>query len=193
MFNEKEYQKKYREEHKKENKQYRIDYYIENYEKALLYAKNYRIVNKKAIAYKKKKYYDKNKEMLLQRKKDIHYFKNRLAKDINFKLSRYLSCRIWHALKRNIKSARTLELLGCSIEFLKGYLASKFIPGMTWENYGKWHVDHIKPCASYDLSNESEQKLCFNYTNLQPLWAEDNLSKSDNYRGDLASNHNAKG
>jgi hypothetical protein len=61
--------------------------------------------------------------------------------------------------------------------FLKGYLAGKFKDGMTWENHGEWHIDHIKPCASFNLLDEGEQKKCFHYTNLQPLWASENLSK----------------
>ena len=86
-------------------------------------------------------------------------------------------------LKGNIKSAKTLTLLGCSIpEFMK-HLESQFQPGMTWENYGLfgWHRDHIRPCASFDLSQPEEQAKCFHYTNFQPLWAKDNLAKSDSY------------
>jgi len=85
--------------------------------------------------------------------------------------------RIKEAIKHNYKSAHTLELLGCSIEQLKQHLETHFQAGMTWKNYGKWHVDHIKPCARFDLSKSEEQKICFNYKNLQPLWAIDNLKK----------------
>jgi len=87
------------------------------------------------------------------------------------------------------KSASTVELLGCSIEELKIYLQGFFQPGMTWDNYGNpdgdhkksWHVDHIRPCASFDLSDPIEQRECFHYTNLQPLWGKDNLSKGDKW------------
>jgi hypothetical protein len=71
----------------------------------------------------------------------------------------------------------TEELLGCSIENLKKHLEKQFTQGMSWKNYGKWHVDHIKPCANFDLSKKTEQQKCFNYNNLQPLWAVDNLKK----------------
>lgn len=74
-----------------------------------------------------------------------------------------------------------MELVGCSIDKLKQHLESKFTEGMSWDNYGDWHVDHIKPCASFDLSDPEQQRLCFNYKNLQPLWAADNLSKGDSY------------
>ena len=70
-----------------------------------------------------------------------------------------------------------MKLVGCSIDQLKQHLEFQFKPGMTWNNYGKWHVDHKKPCASFDLSKPSEQRKCFNWKNLQPLWAEENLSK----------------
>ena len=74
-----------------------------------------------------------------------------------------------------------MDLVGCTPEFLRSYLESLFTEGMTWDNYGPkgWHVDHILPCASFDLTKEEEQKKCFHYTNLQPLWWFDNLRKSD--------------
>jgi hypothetical protein len=78
-----------------------------------------------------------------------------------------------------MKSLSTINLIGCSIEHLRRHLAFQFQPGMSWSNYGKWHIDHIRPCAKFDLSKESEQKKCFHYTNLQPLWAKDNLIKGD--------------
>jgi len=98
------------------------------------------------------------------------------------KLTAYLRKRIWEALRNNYKSAHTLELLGCSVKFLKLWLQLQFKDGMSWSNYGKWHVDHIRPCASFDMSNSEHQKACFNYTNLQPLWAKDNLEKSAKYK-----------
>jgi len=107
------------------------------------------------------------------------YFKDRRKTNINFKLSQYLRTRIWWALKGICKSAKTIKLLGCSIENLKQHLEMQFKPEMTWDNYGKWHIDHIKPCASFDLSKPNEQQKCFHYTNLQPLWALENLIKKD--------------
>ncbi len=94
------------------------------------------------------------------------------------KVTANLRTRLYHILIGR-KSASTMELIGCSIDELKQHLESKFTKGMSWDNYGKWHVDHIKPCASFDLSDPDQQRLCFNYKNLQPLWAIDNLIKSD--------------
>lgn len=84
-----------------------------------------------------------------------------------------------NALNGKTKSNNTIRLLGCSLDELRDHLERQFSEGMTWDNYGDWHIDHRLPCASFDLSNPDEQKVCFNYTNLQPLWAKDNLSKSD--------------
>ena len=63
------------------------------------------------------------------------------------------------------------------MEFFMKYIEAQFKPGMTWERYGEWHVDHIRPCASFDLTDPKQQKICFHYSNLQPLWAADNIKK----------------
>ena len=90
-----------------------------------------------------------------------------------------LYLRVNRLLKGLCKSARTMALIGCTHEHLRAHISSQFKNGMSWENYGRagWHVDHIKPCASFDLSDPDQQKLCFHFSNLQPLWAVDNLSK----------------
>jgi len=67
--------------------------------------------------------------------------------------------------------------VGCDLNYFIRHLESQFDDEMSWGNYGLWHIDHIQPCSSFDLSKEEEQKECFNYNNLQPLWAFDNLSK----------------
>jgi hypothetical protein len=79
------------------------------------------------------------------------------------------------------KHGNTMELTGCSKEHLISHIESMFVNGMSWDNYGEWHIDHIKPCASFDLTNIEQQKLCFNWTNLQPLWASDNIRKGAKY------------
>ena len=72
-----------------------------------------------------------------------------------------------------------LDLIGCTVEELKQYLEDKFKEGMTWKNHSKhgWHIDHIKPCASFDLIEEEQQRKCFHYTDLQPLWCYENWAK----------------
>lgn len=100
-------------------------------------------------------------------------------------LSDLLSKRILSAIKNQygIKAVTTIKLLGCDIETIRKYLESKFQDGMSWENHGKgsgkWNIDHIIPCAAFDLTKEEEQRKCFHYSNLQPLWEIDNLIKSD--------------
>lgn len=113
---------------------------------------------------------DKNKER-------YHKMKN----DSKYKIEKILRQRFLRAIKREFKKTSAITLLGCSIEECKKYLESKFQEGMTWENHGifGWHIDHIIPCASFDLTKEEDQKKCFHYTNLQPLWWEDNLKKSN--------------
>jgi hypothetical protein len=85
-----------------------------------------------------------------------------------------------HALAGNLKEKNTLELLGCSIENFRLYISSKFVNGMSWENYGyhTWHIDHIIPCWEFDLSDKEQQKKCFHFSNMRPLWAKDNIIKS---------------
>ncbi len=106
----------------------------------------------------------------------------RRRNDPVFRLRCSLRARLRLAIKGNWKSGRTLELLGCSIDDFKEYLENLFTEEMTWDNYGEWEMDHIKPCASFDLSKAGEQKKCFHYTNFQPLWAKDNLRKSNKYK-----------
>ena len=73
--------------------------------------------------------------------------------------------------------------MGCTTDELVAHLEKQFTPGMTWDNwaYRGWHIDHIRPCASFDLADPEQQRECFHYTNLQPLWAVDNMRKSDNW------------
>lgn len=68
-------------------------------------------------------------------------------------------------------------LLGCSAKELRRHLESQFKPWMNWGNYGRWHIDHIQPCASFDLTDPKQQEICFHYTNLQPLEAKKNIRK----------------
>jgi len=100
-----------------------------------------------------------------------------------YKITKNMRCRLWHAVKAQgtDKTARTFELVGCSSTELMQHLEAQFAEGMTWENYGEWHVDHIKPCAAFDLTCPEQQKTCFHFSNLQPLWGPDNCSKGAQY------------
>ena len=161
-----EQQKKYREDNK---------------EKVTEYHKNYHINNREKIKNKVRIWYEKNKERSLEMNR--RYIYNRYHADPNFKLTINLRNRFYKELREHLstKKESSLVLVGCSIKKLKQYLESKFEEGMTWDNWSKygWHIDHIIPCSSFDLTKEEEQKKCFHYTNLQPLWAKDNMEKSN--------------
>ncbi len=107
--------------------------------------------------------------------------------DVAFRLVCLVRSRVSHALRKasSSKSCRTIEMLGCTGKELRSHVESKFLPGMTWENHGHagWHIDHIIPLAKFDLSDPTQQAAAFHYTNLQPLWAKDNLRKSDKVAG----------
>jgi hypothetical protein len=95
------------------------------------------------------------------------------------------SCRerVRRAVSGLLKMGHTKELLGCSYHFYKTFLERQFVPGMSWTNYGEWHIDHKIPICKFDLTTLAGQKAAFHYTNTQPLWARDNLIKGrDFYR-----------
>jgi len=111
------------------------------------------------------------------RARHAEYLRRRRQTNPQARLANRLRVRLHSALKGARKSAHTLELLGCQISDLVGHLESKFKPGMTWENHGKWHIDHIMPLASFDLSDPEQQRMACHWTNLQPLWADENMRK----------------
>lgn len=154
---------------------------MRNKEKIREYQRLWREKNKERLKIQKHNYHKKNKDKIYAR--HIKRWKERFASDAIFRVQNSLRSRIHDALKHNKKVQKTHKLLGCSIQEFKEYISLKFQPGMIWENHGLagWHIDHIKPCSSFDLSKPEEQAKCFHYTNLQPLWAKDNLSKGSKY------------
>ena len=167
----------------KEKKKIRDKIYREkNKEKIRIVNKIYREKNKEKIAKRKKIYAKLNRKKINKYKNN--WAKNKLKNDINFKIEKRLRNRIYCALFRHkkIKKYESFKkLIGIDKNGLFKYLESKFQKGMTRHNYGKWHIDHIKPCKAFDLTKPEEQNKCFHYTNLQPLWAYDNLSKGAKY------------
>ena len=102
--------------------------------------------------------------------------------DINFKLSVNFRSRISSALRKRSKKTSSINLLGCSIEEYKLFLEKQFDKNMSWDNYGTyWDIDHIKPCAAFDLTSLEEQKQCFHYSNTQPLSKKENQIKNRFY------------
>lgn len=137
------------------------EYYKNHKEEKSLYDVEYRAKNKESIAAYKKEWERSQRH------------------DPKFKLTRNLRRRVHHALKGRSKSAKTFDLIGCSVEDFKQHIESLWLEGMSWENYGPtgWHIDHIKECHTFDLLDPQQQRECFHYSNQRPLWAKDNLSR----------------
>jgi len=161
-------------------------YYEANRAKVLSQMRDHRSKNKDEINQKRRdrfpKYAERHRQYRINNRRIINiktakYRANRRKNDIAFRILINLRSRIGHAVKHLHKSDRTTKLLGCSIPELRNHLAKQFKPGMSWENYGQWHIDHIIPCAAFDLKDPGEQKMCFHFSNLQPLWGIDNLKK----------------
>jgi hypothetical protein len=139
--------------------------------------KEHYLANKPAILLKVKAYEESHKEELREYRRN--YTKDRLKNDPTFKLAFAIRTRLRVALRRQYKSGSAVKDLGCSIEYLKAHLESQFKPGMSWENHGDWHIDHIIPLSKFDLTNRQEFLKACHFTNLQPLWAIENFRKGD--------------
>ena len=171
----KKIRKKYYLKNAEMKKKYQKQYWLKNSEKKQKYQKKYRLNNLKRLKKECRQWSLNNREKI------NYYNRYRRKTDPLFKLVNNLRSRMWAVLKGKSKSKTTIKLLGCSVEECWNYLEKQFKPRMTRKNYGKWHVDHIRPCASFDLSNPKQQAICFHYTNLQPLWSYENESKGAKY------------
>lgn len=201
--------KAYRNKYPERCRAYIRKYAMNNSAKEKERHKKYYQENRESIREKYRKYYQENRDFILEKnrlyfenhpEKCAKYAKkfrssekwkeykrryniNRWNNDIEYKLLNVLRSRINDAVKRKHtrKAHKTEELVGCSVNWLKQHLESQFTEDMSWDNYGYWgwHIDHIRPCDSFDLTDPEQQKECFHYTNLQPLWWYDNLRKSN--------------
>lgn len=101
--------------------------------------------------------------------------------NLNFRVAAVLRARLVDALNNDTKAGSAVRDLGCSIQEFKQHIESLWLPGMTWDNWSKdgWHIDHIEPISKFDLSDPEQLKKACHYTNMQPLWAKDNLSKGN--------------
>ena len=160
-----------------------LSYYSNNKEKIKEQSKIYVIKNSEKIKKRRKLYVEKNPNLYKDwvKKNKEHrknYIKNYNSNPIS-KLKNSLRSRINELMNKKYNNPRTIDLVGCDYEFLITYIESKFITGMSWDNYGYygWHLDHIIPLSS--AKTEEELRKLWHYTNLQPLWAEDNLKKSN--------------
>jgi len=177
-----EKQKGYYLDNKDKISEQKKEWYSNNKEEILERQKRYYLDNKEIIKENSKKYRLDNKEKIKEyhlnnKPKRNAFLTNKRKTDIAFALTENLRRRLRQALNGKSKSKKTLELLGCTVKYLIEHLEKQFQPGMTWENRHLFHIDHIRPCSSFDLTDPKQQSECFNYKNLQPLWAQDNLSK----------------
>jgi len=182
---------------KEQKKEYDKKYYLKNRKRIRKSVKEYQLKNKEKIRETTRKYCLKNRKNVRKWRKEWKlknpeydkewHLKNReylnkkdkikRQNDLNYRLRKICRTRIWTALKGINKSASTMELIGCTIDELWVHLESKFEPWMTRENYGLWDVDHIRACARFDLTNPKQQRICFHYSNLQPLGHIANIKK----------------
>jgi hypothetical protein len=149
-------------------------WYENNKEKHTIYDKQYREDNKE-----KRKEYDRTRNDYRRK-----YSNEKRGKDLNYKLCHYLRSRFNKVLKKNKtnKNNSIMYLLGCTLDEYKKHIEKQWVLDWDWNNYGKiWEIDHIKPCSKFDLTKEEEQKLCFHYSNLQPLSITDNRKKYNKY------------
>lgn len=115
--------------------------------------------------------------------------RKRYHADPRVRLRRLLNSSLNQALRLHGDGRKTrsvIDLIGCSMADLTARLEQRFKPGMSWANHGDWHVDHIRPCASFDLADPEQQRACFHWSNLQPLWAAENQSKGARHDGSEA-------
>ena len=192
----------YARKHRKSSLQYQKtsqQWRLKNKEKLALRQQEYRLKNKEKLknqlktfpsrikehrAKISKTYYDKNREKILinrRRVGSLYYLK--IKNTLNFRILRSLRMRLRNAIIKGHKSANTLVLLGCTAEEFKKHIESLWQEGMSWDNYGYygWHIDHKRPCSSFNLVDPEQQKICFHWTNMQPLWAKENLKKGDQW------------
>lgn len=191
--------KEYRENHKDEAREYQKSYRLKNEEEKRKNDALYYLENKSNIKQRANNYYFKNKDEI-RPKQNKYKRQNRIwfnlwevlrrKNNIDVRILHNLRTRVGYALKGARKSQHTIDLVGCAIYDLKIYLEKQFKPNMSWENYGqgmgKWNIDHITPCSVFNMIDPVEQKQCFHFSNLQPLWergAGGNLSKNDKISG----------
>ena len=175
------FSRKYWRKNKKSNSLRNKQYSIKHKDKIRNYKKQYWLNNKNKTIIKNKQYRLTHKQELREQKRI--YEKQKRNGDPNYKISCNCRNRIRLAIRNNWKANRTSALIGCSVPELKLHIEKQWQIGMNWKNWGygndKWHIDHIIPCAFFDMSDPVEQYMCFNYSNLQPLWQQDNIKKSD--------------
>ena len=170
-----QYGREWSKKNQKKKRELGREWRKKNQKKILEYGRKWYKKNQKKLQELGRKWYKKNQKKIQVGQTILR--RNKRRNNLQYRLACNLRARLWAAMRNIKKNKPTKEFLGCSMEDLKAHLENQFSTGMSWDNYGKWHLDHIKPCCSFDLTDIEQQKVCFHYTNLQPLWAIDNKKK----------------
>lgn len=173
--------KEYCEKHKERLKQKRAERYRANKAELTRKRRARYFLNHEENKRKAREKRNANKERVnfLQRQK--------YKEDIQYKIATCLRAHLYNAMRytETKKCDKIEQLTGCTYTILKEHLEKQWLPGMSWSNHTKngWNIDHIQPVASFDLTDPTQQKICFHYTNLRPLWATDNRIKNSKFNG----------
>lgn len=167
---------KYRERYKEARQRATREWRNASHDHLLQYGKTYRAKNKAERNAKARADYYANRERRIE--VSVEWVRNHLRTDAQFKLKHNLRARIRVALRRRQKGGSAIHALGAAIDVVVRHIERMFAPGMNWENWGKkWHLDHIRPLSSFDLSDPAQFSEAANYLNLRPIWKQENLKK----------------
>jgi hypothetical protein len=171
-----------------------------------LYANEWKAKNRERVAEYNKKYkaehrdeisiyntaYSLNNRDTIQQRSSANYLRL-YHEDPNFKVAHLLRARVRKTLNGNIRADSALEFLGCTLDFFKAWLTYCFAEDMNFDNHGNiWHIDHTIPCSKFNFTNDSEQKICFHWSNMKPMYAVDNISKNNRATLDEIKEHEKK-
>ena len=168
-----EHYKKYRQDNKKRIAENHANWYTKNKERVIKYVKEHRQC--------KKEHYRLYRQSEKCKQYRREWKNNKYASSAAYRTKAMIRARIREVLKKGGKSESTIKYIGCTIEQLMCHLEKQFDEYMTWQNQGHWHIDHKIPCNAFDTSNIAEATAMWHYKNLQPMWAKDNILKSDHY------------
>jgi hypothetical protein len=165
------------------------------------YARKFRSLTRETRLVRARELYQNNRLKILAKQKEYRLQNPQRRKEINQKAKAKEKEKVKAGLKpwllvarrmrnqlrkfvqrRNASRVPREEMMGCTREVFLAHLESLFLPGMTWANHALWHIDHIRPCASFDLSDPAQVKQCFHFSNLRPLWARDNIAKGAKWK-----------
>ncbi len=172
----------YKNQNKDKIKEKHTKWKTNNKEYITNYNKQYNIQNPE------KKKYSADKWWIAHPNYHKEWKQKKYSSDIYYRIKDNLRSRFYNAVINQFKITSVIDLLGCTVEQLKQHLELQFKPEMNWDNHGKiWEIDHIKPCSSFDLTDAEQQKQCFHYTNLQPLFKTSGIAKDFGYIDEIGN------